>query len=324
MQFVLSSRDTTRTFMTQRRDHLDTLAIVLLVGCCLFWGFQQVLVKATLSELPPVFQAAIRFAGATALLWGWCNYKGIALFERDGTLGAGLLAGVLFCAEFVCIYLGLQHTSASRLTIFLYTAPFWVALLLPLRVASERLHWQQWLGLALAFVAVGYALQEGLLGTASVEGTLPLWLGDVLALGAGALWGLTTVVIRSSRLVVVSAEKLLYYQVAVSAFVLPFVSLQMGEVWVFEWSSFALVSILLQTVAGAFASYLVWMWLLGRYPATKLSVFVFLTPIFAMVMGAWWLREPVTQSALVALVGVAFGIVLVNKKPAPKPTPVDE
>lgn len=220
--------------MTQRREHLDTLAIALLVACCLFWGFQQVLVKATLSELPPVFQAAIRFAGATALLWGWCNYKGIALFERDGTLGAGLLAGVLFCAEFVCIYLGLQHTSASRLTIFLYTAPFWVALLLP------------------------------------------------------------------------------------------FVSLQMGEVWVFEWSSFALVSILLQTVAGAFASYLVWMWLLGRYPATKLSVFVFLTPIFAMVMGAWWLREPVTQSALVALAGVALGIVLVNKKPAPQPAPAEE
>lgn len=310
--------------MTQRREHLDTLAVVLLVACCLFWGFQQVLVKATLPELPPVFQAAIRFAGATALLWGWCNYKGIALFERDGSLRAGLLAGMLFCAEFICIYLGLQHTSASRLTIFLYTAPFWVALLLPLHVASERLHWQQWLGLALAFVAVGYTLQDGLLGTATVEGTMPLWVGDVLALGAGALWGLTTVVIRSSRLVVVSAEKLLYYQVAVSAFVLPFVSLQMGEVWVFDWSSFALFSVLLQTVAGAFASYLVWMWLLGHYPATKLSMFVFLIPVFAMVMGAWWLNERVTQGALVALVGVALGIVLVNNKPSPTSAPADE
>jgi drug/metabolite transporter (DMT)-like permease len=301
--------------MNQRREHLDTLAIALLVACCLFWGFQQVLVKATLPELPPVFQAAIRFAGATALLWGWCNYRGIALFERDGSLGAGLLAGMLFCAEFICIYLGLQHTSASRLTIFLYTAPFWVALLLPLRVSSERLGPLQWLGLALAFLAVGYALQDGLLATATVEGTLPLWVGDVLALAAGALWGLTTVVIRSSRLVVVSAEKLLYYQVAVSAFVLPFVSLQLGEVWVFDWSSFALFSIVVQTVAGAFASYLVWMWLLGHYPATKLSVFVFLTPIFAMVMGAWWLNEAVTHGALIALLGVALGIVLVNKKP---------
>lgn len=313
---MLSSCGIERFCMKHRQDHLDTLAVALLLVCCLFWGFQQVLVKATLTELPPVFQAAIRFAGATALLWMWCHFRGVALFERDGSLPAGLLAGVLFCAEFVCIYVGLQYTTASRLTIFLYTAPFWVALLLPLRVTSERLRWQQWMGLVLAFVAVGYALKEGWQGGPSPAGDVPGWLGDVLALGAGALWGLTTVVIRSTRLVQVSAEKLLYYQVAVSAFVLPFVSLQMGEVWVFEWSNFALMSMLVQTVAGAFASYLVWMWLLGHYPATRLSVFVFLTPVFALLMGAWWLNEAITPAALVALLGVALGIVLVNKKPA--------
>lgn len=295
--------------MTSRRTHLDALAIGLLLACCVFWGFQQVLVKATLAEVPPVLQAAIRFAGATALLWLWCQARGIALFERDATLGAGLLAGVLFCAEFVCIYVGLQHTSASRLTIFLYTAPFWVALLLPLCVKTERLGAWQWSGLLLAFVAVAYALQDGLQAT-----TPTAWWGDALALGAGALWGLTTVVIRSTRLAAISPEKLLYYQVALSAFILPFVSLQLGEVWHFELSVFAWGSIFIQTVAGAFASYLVWMWLLGHYPATRLSSFVFLTPIFAMVFGTLWLGEAVSTHTVAALVAVAAGIVLVNKK----------
>lgn len=297
--------------MTSRRTHLDALAIGLLLACCLFWGFQQVLVKATLAEVPPVLQAAIRFAGATALLWLWCQARGIALFERDGTLGAGLLAGVLFCAEFVCIYVGLQYTSASRLTIFLYTAPFWVALLLPLCVKTERLGAWQWSGLLLAFVAVAYALQDGLQADTTNTGW---WWGDALALGAGALWGLTTVVIRSTRLATISPEKLLYYQVALSAFILPFVSLQLGEVWQFELSVFAWGSILIQTVAGAFASYLVWMWLLGHYPATRLSAFVFLTPLFAMVFGTLWLGEAVSIHTVVALVAVAAGIVLVNKK----------
>ena len=297
--------------MTSRRTHLDTLAIGLLLACCLFWGFQQVLVKATLAEVPPVLQAAIRFAGATALLWLWCQARGIALFERDGTLGAGLLAGVLFCAEFVCIYVGLQYTSASRLTIFLYTAPFWVALLLPLCVKTERLGAWQWSGLLLAFVAVAYALQDGLQADTTNTGW---WWGDALALGAGALWGLTTVVIRSTRLATISPEKLLYYQVALSGFLLPFVSLQLGEVWQFELSVFAWGSILLHTVAGAFASYLVWMWLLGHYPATRLSAFVFLTPLFAMVFGTLWLGEAVSVHTVVALVAVAAGIVLVNKK----------
>ena len=303
--------------MNTRREHLDSLAISLLLACCLFWGFQQVLVKATLPEVPPLMQAAVRFAGATLLLWLWCHYRGMALFERDGSLWVGLQAGALFCAEFVGIYLGLQHISASRLTVFLYTAPFWVAGVLPLLVKSERLRAQQWMGLGLAFVAVVYAVSDGSHAQARAEDPL-WWLGDALALGAGALWGLTTVLIRSTKLATLSAEKLLYYQVAFSAFVLPIVSLQIGEVWSFEWSAFAWVSIGLQTLIGAFLSYLTWMWLLGRYPATKLSVFVFLTPIFALVFGALWLGEAVTPDLMVALIGVSAGIVLVNRKPTPK------
>ena len=52
-----------------RKNHLDGLALSLLLACCLFWGFQQVLVKATVPEMDPVFQAWLRFALAAALLW---------------------------------------------------------------------------------------------------------------------------------------------------------------------------------------------------------------------------------------------------------------
>lgn len=300
--------------MPQRRDHLDALAIVLLVVCCLFWGFQQVLVKATLPEVAPLLQAAIRFMGATVLLWMWCHYRGVALFERDGTLLAGLLAGVLFCGEFVCIYVGLQHTTASRLTLFLYTSPFWVSLLLPLFVPTERLRAVQWTGLGLAFAAVAFALQDGLQVNNATGAIGAIGLGDALALGSGVLWALTTVVIRTTRLASISPEKLLYYQVAMSTVLLPFASSSLGEVWQFNLSAFAWGSLAIQTVAGAFASYLVWMWLLRHYPATRLGSFVFLTPVFAMVFGALWLGETVSALTLAALVAVAAGIVLVNKK----------
>ena len=117
--------------MAERKQHLDTLAVTLLLACCAFWGFQQILIKTTVGEVPPLWQAAIRFVGATAVLWAWCAWRGIRLFESDGTLPAGLLAGALFAAEFTCIYIGLQHTAASRLTVFLSTSPFVVAILLP-------------------------------------------------------------------------------------------------------------------------------------------------------------------------------------------------
>ena len=299
--------------MTQRKAHLDTLAVSLLLGCCLFWGLQQVLIKATIAEIPPMFQASLRLVGATALLWLWCAWRRIPLFSRDGSLAAGLLAGSLFGAEFACIYLGLQYTSASRLTVFLYTSPFWVAVLVPFWVTSEKLRGLQWVGLLCAFVAVVFALREGFSG-----GTVSTAHGDLLGLAAGMLWGLTTVVIRASSLSRIKAEKLLFYQLAVSAAAFPLASLALGEAWVWHFSAFGLMSLAVQTVIGAFASYLAWMWMLGRYPATKISVFVFFTPLFALLFGSVWLGESVTPGLLGALATVAVGIVLVNRKPAEK------
>jgi drug/metabolite transporter (DMT)-like permease len=293
----------------ERKQHLDAIAVATLLACCLFWGFQQVLAKATLPEIPPVWQASLRFVGATALLWAWCGWRGVKLFEADGTLVPGLVAGLLFAIEFALLFLGLQDTSASRLTTFLYTSPFWVAAIVPLVVAAERMRTMQWVGLACAFAAVVFAL-----GESRTAGAGTIWRGDLLGLAAGAAWGLTTVVIRATRLARISPEKLLFYQVAPSALLLPMLSWALGEPQPLQFSAFGWTSLLVQTLVGSFASYLAWMWLLGRYPATKVSAFVFLTPIFALVFGTLWLKEPVTSGLLVALALVAVGIVLVSRR----------
>ncbi len=299
----------------ERKTSLDALAVGLLVVFCLYNGFQQVLVKATVGEVPPVFQASLRFIGATVLVAALCRWRGVALVHAEDPLRAGLLAGLLFAGEFACIYVGLNFTTASRMTLFLYTAPFWVAVLLPIFVKSERLFRWQWIGLVLAFLGVLIAMR----GNASPQGAnavLPLqWVGDALALAGGMLWGLTTVVIRSTRLVSIPPEKLLFYQLLFSAISLPLLSLLRGEAWVWSFSAFAATSLLIQTVLGAFVSFLAWMWLLGHYPATKMSAFVFLTPVFALVFGGLWLGEAVTWNLVAALALVAAGIVLVGRKP---------
>ncbi len=295
--------------MNGRKENLDSLAVGMLLACCMFWGLQQVLVKLILSEVAPLFQTSLRCIGACVLLLVWCRMRGIQLWQRDGSLWPGLLAGGLFAAEFVCIYLGLLHTTASRLTVFLYTAPFWVAALVPWVVPSERLRPMQWLGMACAFVAVVFAMRDGV-ATSVGAGNMGDWLG----LTAGALWGLTTVSIRANQLTRIAPEKLLLYQIATTAVVVPWISLALGETWSFNWSPLAWGSMLAQTAIGAFASYLAWMWMLGHYPATKISVFVFLTPLFALLFGTWLLGETATPTLLASLGLVAVGIVLVNRK----------
>ena len=288
----------------------------MLVVFCVYNGFQQVLVKATVGEVPPVFQASLRFVGATVLLAAWCRWRGIALVRAGDPLMAGLLAGLLFAGEFACIYIGLKYTTASRMTLFLYTAPFWVAVCLPVFVKSERLFRWQWAGLVLAFVGVVVAMQTNVSAHNTLAAPPLQWLGDALALAGGMLWGLTTVVIRSTRLVAIAAEKLLFYQLLFSAISLPLLSLALGEAWGWSFSAFAVTSLAIQIVLGAFISFLAWMWLLGRYPATKMSAFVFLTPVFALVFGSLWLGEAVSANLVAALALVALGIVLVSRKPA--------
>jgi drug/metabolite transporter (DMT)-like permease len=298
--------------MADRKTHLDALAVSLLLACCLFWGFQQILIKTTVAEVPPLWQAALRFAGATLLLWVWCVVRGVKLFGRDGSLAGGLLAGALFAAEFSCIYLGLRDTTASRLTVFLYTSPFIVAMLMPRISRSETLGRVQWIGLVIAFAAVAIAFGEGFTGGA----TMRQLRGDALALAAGILWGLTTVVIRATKMAAISAEKTLFYQVGVTTLVAPLVSLALGETWSLRYSAHAWGSLAAQTIIGAFASYLAWMWLLRHYPATRMASFTFLTPVFALVFGVALLHEPLTLQLVLALAGVAAGIVLVNRRAA--------
>ncbi|QEA12816.1 DMT family transporter [Comamonas flocculans] len=300
-----------------RKSQLDSLAVGLLLACCLYWGFQQALSKATLVEVAPIYQAFWRFALGTLALLLWCRLRGISLAgpaQPRGVSRAGVQAGLLFAGEFIFLFLAFKYTTASRATLFLYCSPFWVALVLPWFVRSEGLNRLQWVGLVCAFFGVLLALGDGWRGDDAAHADA--WIGDLLAVVAGLLWGLTTCMLRASPLQHARPEKQLLWQMGVTTLVLPPVSWLLGEHWQLDFSVFAWFSLLVQGLIGAFVSYLVWMWMLTRYPATRMSVFIFLTPVFTLLIGAAWLGEPVTPTLLGALTLVAAGIVLVNRRGA--------
>ena len=299
--------------MTERRTQLDAQALLCILLCCVLWGINQSAAKAALPEVPPLLQAALRSLGAALLVLAWSRWRGIALFERDGTLAGGLLAGTLFAGEFAMIFWGLQYTHASRMIVYIYLSPFVVALGMPLIARSERLRPAQWVGLVAAFAGVALAFSEGF--GAPSAGPLQ-WLGDAMGLLAALLWGATTLAIRATRLAQAPAEKTLFYQLAVSAPLLGLGAWALGEAWPTRWSSLALGSMFFQIVVITFASYLLWFWLIRHYPATRLASFTLLTPLSGLLAGMALLGEPATPRLLAALVAVGLGIWLVNR-PSP-------
>ena len=294
--------------MSSARKPADALAVSMMIVLCMSWGFNQITIKVAAAGISPIMQAGLRSIIATALLLAWAQLRGIALFRRDGTLAAGMAAGALFAAEFVFIYAGLAHTAASRMVVFIYLAPCLTALGLQWFVPGERLNAGQWTGVALAFLGVALAFADGF--STAKGSTL---IGDAFGVIAAALWAATTVLIRSTRLTSASATKTLFYQLGISALVLPLASMLAGEAGVIALTPMVLASLAYQSVIVAFASYLAWFWLLTRYLAGRIAVFSFLTPLFGVAFGVVLLSEPLSAAFLAAALLVGAGIVLVNR-----------
>jgi len=290
----------------QERKALDATAYGLMVLCAALWGFQQVAIKVAAADVSLVMQGALRSILATALLLAWARARGIALFGRDGTLRAGLIAGLLFGTEFIFIYAGLAHTNASRMVVFIYLTPPLTALGVHFFLPGERLRPVQWAGVLLAFGGLVLAFSEGFLQGRST------WVGDLCGVVAAFLWAATTLVIRTTPLARATATKTLFYQLAVSAPVLLLGSMLLNEQGIVQLTPLAMTSLLYQGVIVAFASYLAWFWLLARYFAAPLSVFSFLTPLFGVVFGVLFLGESLSGVFAAAALAVGAGIALVN------------
>jgi drug/metabolite transporter (DMT)-like permease len=286
---------------------LDAVATALMVVLCLSWGLNQVAIKLALPEIPPMTQGALRSFGALPVVLIIARLRGVPLTARDGTLGPGLLAGLLFGLEFICIYAGLVWTTASRGVVFVYVGPFFIALGARLFL-HERLVPLQSGGLALAFLGIIVAVG---VPDPTVDGRV--LLGDGLLIAGGLFWAATTLIIKGTALARVSAEKTTIYQLAMSALLLAVGAAVLGERVTRVPSAVALGSLAYQTIWVLAITFTVWFALVVKYSASRLAALSFLTPLFGVAAGHFIMGDPLTPTFAVAVVLVVVGLVLVNR-----------
>jgi drug/metabolite transporter (DMT)-like permease len=287
---------------------LDAAAALLAVVLCLSWGFNQVAVKLALHDIPPLIQAAFRSTFGALMVVAIARMRGVKLMEPDGTLWPGLIAGVLFGLEFLLIYRGLVWTTASRTSLFLYLAPFVVVIGARWFLPGDRFDRWQWGGLLLSFAGLVVAF-----GVPTPGGDPRELIGDAMIVLAAAAWGATTLVVKASKLVHAPYEKILLYQLLVSAPMLALAAELFGERVTAQPSAIAIGSLLYQTFWVAGFTFLAWFALVQRYSASRLSAFTFLTPLFGVAAGYIVLSEPLTPAFAVAVALVIAGLVLVNR-----------
>ena len=288
------------------KERMDVKAGALLTVLCMVWGLNVVAIKISNTGIAPMFGAGLRSLIATICLVVWM-YKNIPLF--GGKIWDGMAVGLLFGLEFLFLYPSLVYTSAASAWILLYSAPFFNAIGAHFFLKGDRLNWNKGIGLIVAFVGIVVLLSR------DIELPSPAQIfGDILALFGGFFWAVTTIYIKRRLVGSVTHYHTLFYQAIFSIPVLMIGSFVFRETPIHFLSTSIVLSMIFQGVIVAFISYLLWFILVHGYPASLLSSFTFLTPIFAALAGIVFLSEPITVKVGISLVLVSVGIYIVNRK----------
>lgn len=293
----------------ERRERMDAAGAAGLVAFSLLLGSNQVIIKLVNEGLQPVFWAGLRSVIALACLWAWLAATRRPVRLLPGTRASGMLMGVIFAAEFLLLFLALDLTTVTRVSVLFYTMPVFLALAGHFLLPGERLTRRKTLGLALALAGTAWAIIDR--GAGGGAGSLA---GDLCALAAAMCWAALPLVSRRTAIGRESPEMQIVWQVMVSAPILlaaaPLFGPLMRDPGAWHWAGLGFQGV----VIVAF-SFVFWFRMLGRYPANAVASFSFLTPVFGVLAGWLVLGESVGPVILGALALVCAGIVLINTAP---------
>lgn len=291
----------------ETKDYLDLKAVVILIIVTLLWGFNHPAIKISNQGVSPIFASTLRSIVASICGLIYCLRKGEKVFHNDVMLFHGIMVGLLFGVEFACIYFGLLYTDAARSVLFVYLSPFVVAIGAHFFLKGDRLTFLKILGLVLAFTGI-FVVFGGRPKTAKAG----MYFGDILQIAAGVLWGATTLYIKKFMAKKVEPINTFFYQLFFSIPILLVVSIILEPKWIYKVDPYVVGSLFYQSVIIAFITYFVWFKLIHGYSVSRLSAFTFLTPIFGVLFGVFFLHEELTVSLMIGLPLVSAGIFLVN------------
>lgn len=201
------------------RQPIDSSAVLTTVVLCALWGLQQTAIKAAAGEISPMLQVALRSGIAALLVLLAVRFVIKDPWNPAVRFADCLKVGIGFTLEFFFVSEGLRFTSAAHMSVLLYTAPLFAAVGLSLKLPEERLSPLQWLGVLIAFTGIAVAfLVPALTGDQPRSSGDLWWLGDLLGLGSGISWGLTTYYMRTTTMNTAAPSQMLFWQL-LAAFV---------------------------------------------------------------------------------------------------------
>jgi len=294
----------------ERRD--PPSAYLAAVGMTVAFGLSFVATKYALRGFEPQLIAFIRFALAGGLLWVvWRLRPGRERASRAELKRLALLGLVTPALYFTLEIQGIARTSASEAAIIIAAIPIFVSALSAL-VLGERTARLQWAGIALSFAGVVGLMQ---FGAGAGGGRLA---GDLLVLGAAFAAAVYSLMARRLLLTRSALFVTTFQNLFGALFLLPLALLEMAVAGVRTPTSTAVGAVLYLTLLCSMAAYLLLNYAFRFLEASRVAVFINLTPVVAVLGAYLLLGERLTAAQVAAAVVVIAGVWVTNSgRPAP-------
>jgi len=246
------------------------------LGCCLIWGSTFLAIRLGNEAIAPVWGAAVRLVLAAVLLAIITRALRLPLPRGAALRGAVLYGFFNFGVNFSLLYLGEQTVPSGIAAVLFATVPLSTALLAAV-LGVERLVIRKLVAALVAIVGVAVIFAGELGAAVPLAGLLTVFGGATAAALSGVLLK------QAPRQAAIPANAV---GAAVGAAVCLTVSTALGEAHTFPGTLGGWLPLLYLVVAGSLGAFVLFSWLIARWPVTNASLIGVIVPIIAVALGA--------------------------------------
>lgn len=296
------------------RRHPQFWAYVALASVCVFWGTTYLGIRMALESVPPMLLVALRY-----LLSGGIMLVGSLLMKAPLPRGrefwyTALTGVIVLGGGNGCLVLAETWIPSGLAALMITISPFWLAGFNALLPPREPLHgptlWGLTVGLGGAVLLVGPgAMAGGAAGSAVIKGFVVLQLGCVL-------WCLGSLLQRRQQ---TRAHPIVGGAVQQLAAGLAFVPLAMLFPGPLDWTPRSVGAVAYLVVFGSIVGYSSFVYAMDRLPVAVVSLYNYVNPVVAVVLGYVFYREPFGAREALAMAIIFLGVAVVKRVETSRP-----
>lgn len=284
---------------------MDTRSLFAFSSVAAIWGSTYLAIKIGLADLPPLTFATLRFAVASLIMFAYLAIRRERIWpHRDEWLP---LLGMSLCMTSIpygLVFWGQQYVSSGMASILTASMPLFVVFI-AWGWIREPLTLDKIGGVALGLIGLALLYWDQL-GSASTALGGAAVTASALAYGIGTVYGK----VLGNRLTPLLLNT---WQMALGTLALAVVAWVQEGLAIPRLSLPSLCAIIYLAVFGSVVAWLLYFWLMGRIPASTLSLVSFVSPIVSVILGAF-ADEAITPVILVGMALVFGGVILVSRQ----------